>query len=45
VICSQSRPEQGLIEMRMTTPNQAGEAGQIQVGILLVLRRAPASGA
>ena len=42
---SQSRPEQGLIKMRMTTLNQAGEAVQIQVGTLLVRRRAPASGA
>jgi len=42
---SQSRPEQGLIKMPMTTLNQAGEAVQIQVGTLLVRRRAPASGA
>jgi acyl dehydratase len=42
---SQSRPEQGLIKIRMTTLNQAGEAVQILVGTLLVRRRAPASGA
>ena len=36
--------EQGLIKMRMTTLNQAGEAVQIQVGTLLVRGRAPASG-
>jgi acyl dehydratase len=42
---SQSRPEQGLVKIRMTTLNQAGEAVQIQVGTLLVRRRAPASGA
>jgi acyl dehydratase len=42
---SQSRPEQGLIKMRMTTLNQAGEAVQVQVGTLLVRRRAPESGA
>jgi acyl dehydratase len=41
---SQSRPEQGLIKIRVTTLNQTGEAVLTQVGTLLVLRRAPASG-
>lgn len=41
---SQSRPEQGLIKIRVTTLNQAGEAVLIQVGTLLVRRRASASG-
>lgn len=36
---SQSRPDQGLIKIRATTLNQAGEAVQIQVGTLLVPRR------
>ncbi|MGH8429065.1 MAG: MaoC family dehydratase [Solimonas sp.] len=39
---SQSRPDQGLIKLRNTTTNQAGEAVQISVGSLLVPRRAPA---
>jgi acyl dehydratase len=42
---SQSRPEQGLIKIRVTVLNQAGEAVQIQVGTLLVRRRAAGSGA
>lgn len=42
---SQSRPEQGLIKIRTTTLNQVGEAVQIQVGTLLVRRRASASAA
>ena len=42
---SQSRPEQGLIKIRVTTLNQAGEAVQILVGTLLVRRRASGSGA
>jgi len=41
---SQSRPQQGLIKIRVTTLNQAGEAVLIQVGTLLVRRRASASG-
>jgi acyl dehydratase len=41
---SQSHPEQGLIKIRVTTLNQAGEAVLIQVGTLLVRRRASASG-
>jgi acyl dehydratase len=41
---SQSRLEQGLIKIRVTTLNQAGEAVLIQVGTLLVRRRASASG-
>jgi acyl dehydratase len=40
---SKSRPDQGLIKVRTTTLNQAGEAVQITVGNLLVRRRgAPA---
>jgi acyl dehydratase len=42
---SQSRPEQGLIKIRTTTLNQAGEAVQILVGTLVVRRRTPAIGA
>jgi len=41
---SQSRPEQGLIKIRVTTLNQTGEAVLTQVGTLLVRRRASASG-
>jgi acyl dehydratase len=41
---SQSRPEQGLIKIRVTTLNQTGEAVLTQVGTLLVRRRAFASG-
>jgi acyl dehydratase len=41
---SQSRPEQGLIKIRVTTLNQTGEAVLTQVGTLLVRRRATASG-
>ena len=40
---SKSRPQQGLIKVRTTTFNQNGEAVQIQVGNLLVPRKAPAS--
>ena len=36
---SKSRPDQGLIKVRTTTLNQAGEAVQITVGNLLVRRR------
>lgn len=36
---SKSRPEQGLIKVRTTTTNQAGEAVQVTVGSLLVPRR------
>jgi acyl dehydratase len=39
---SKSRPEQGLIKVRMTTLNQNNEPVQVFVGNLLVLRR-PAS--
>jgi acyl dehydratase len=37
---SRSRPEQGLLEIRSTTLNQDGEAVQIMVANLVVLRRA-----
>lgn len=36
---SKSRPQQGLIKVRTTTLNQDGEAVQISVGNLVVLRR------
>jgi acyl dehydratase len=36
---STSRPDQGLIKVRMTTLNQDGEAVQVLVGNLLVRRR------
>ena len=36
---SKSRPDQGLIKVRTTTLNQHGEAVQISVGNLMVLRR------
>jgi acyl dehydratase len=36
---SKSRPEQGLIKVRTTTLNQDGEAVQILVANLIVLRR------
>jgi len=36
---SKSRPEQGIVKVRVTTLNQAGEALQIYVGNLVVLRR------
>jgi acyl dehydratase len=36
---SKSRPEFGLIKVRTTTVNQNGEAVQISIGNLLVLRR------
>ena len=40
---SKSRPDQGLIKVRTTTLNQNNEAVQVQVGNLLVPRKAPAS--
>ena len=40
---SKSRPSQGLIKVRTTTLNQNNEAVQVQVGNLLVPRKAPAS--
>lgn len=40
---SKSRPEQGLIKVRTTTLNQDGEAVQVQVATLLVLRRVGAT--
>jgi acyl dehydratase len=40
---SRSRPGQGLLKVRTTTLNQAGEAVQIQVSNLLVPRRAASS--
>jgi acyl dehydratase len=39
---SKSRPDQGLIKVRTTTLNQNNEAVQVQVGNLLVPRKAPA---
>jgi hypothetical protein len=39
---SQSRADQGLIKVRTTTFNQYNEPVQVQVGNLIVLRRAPA---
>ena len=36
---SRSRPDQGLIKLRSTTLNQNGEAVQVTVGNLIVLRR------
>ena len=36
---SKSRPQQGLVKLRTTTLNQHGEAVQISVGNLVVLRR------
>src|SRR5437868_3113356 len=36
---SKSRPEQGLVKVRTTTLNQHGQAVQISVGNLVVLRR------
>lgn len=38
---SKSRPEQGLVKLRTTTLNQDGEAVQISIGNLLVLRYPP----
>ena len=38
---SKSRPDQGLIKIRMTTLNQNGEPVQISVGNLIVRRRRP----
>lgn len=38
---SKSRPAQGLIKVRTTTLNQRGEAVQVQVGTLVVLRKRP----
>ena len=40
---SKSRPDQGLIKVRTTTLNQNNEAVQVQVGNLLVPRKATAS--
>jgi acyl dehydratase len=40
---SKSRPDQGLIKVHTTTLNQNNEAVQVQVGNLLVPRKAPAS--
>jgi acyl dehydratase len=40
---SRSRPTEGLIKVRNTTSNQAGEAVQVTIGSLLVRRRAPAA--
>jgi acyl dehydratase len=40
---SKSRPEQGLVKVRTTTSNQNGEAVQVFVGNLVVLRRPAAS--
>ena len=37
---SKSRPDQGLVKLRMTTLNQNGEPVQISVGNLIVRRRA-----
>jgi acyl dehydratase len=37
---SRSRPDHGLVKVRTTTINQAGEAVQVAVGALLVRRRA-----
>jgi acyl dehydratase len=45
VRASKSRPDQGLIKVRTTTFNQNNEAVQIQVGNLLVPRRAKEGGA
>lgn len=39
---SKSRPEQGMIKVRSTTLNESGEAVQIFVGNLVVLRKPPA---
>lgn len=36
---SKSRPDQGLVKLRTTTLNQDGEAVQISMGNILVLRR------
>jgi acyl dehydratase len=36
---SQSRPNQGLLKLRMTTLNQNGKAVQVAIGYLLVQRR------
>ena len=36
---SKSRPDQGLIKVKTTTMNQNGEAVQISIGNLIVLRR------
>lgn len=41
---SKSRPQQGLLKVRVTTLNQTGETVQILVGTLLVLRRPSARG-
>jgi acyl dehydratase len=36
---SKSRPNQGLIKLKMTTLNQDGEAVQLSIGNLIVMRR------
>ena len=38
---SKSRPDQGLVKLKMTTLNQNGEPVQISVGNLIVQRRRP----
>lgn len=40
---SKSRPEQGLVKVRMETLNQRGEVVQLSVGNLVVLRRPTSS--
>lgn len=40
---SKSRPDQGLVKLRMTTLNQNGEPVQISVGNLIVRRRGDAT--
>jgi acyl dehydratase len=42
---SKSRADQGLVKVRTTTFNQYNEPVQVQVGNLIVLRRAPAQSA
>lgn len=44
VRASKSRPDQGVIKVRTTTPNQNNEAVQVFVGNLIVLRRPQSSG-
>ena len=38
---SKSRPDQGLVKLKMTTLNQNGEPVQVSVGNLIVRRRVP----
>ena len=40
---SETRPDQGVIKVRMTTTNQSGQPVQIAVGHLLVRRQPPVS--